>query len=185
MSAEASTTRRRPHYANVASTLALVVALGGTGYAASQVPAHSVGTKQLKTGAVTAPKLAQHAVTRAKLVLHSVGHGQLSDNSVTGRDVVRNSVSLADIVGVDVVGSLSVSSLAAHSCVTLSVNVAGAKPGQVVLLTFRGNVAVAPGLLFEPLKVTSTGIVTLRVCNPSNAASPSMSSAGVRVVTFG
>lgn len=44
-------------YANVASTLALVVALGGTGYAASTLAAHSVGTRQLKTGAVTSKKV--------------------------------------------------------------------------------------------------------------------------------
>jgi hypothetical protein len=45
------------NYANVASTLALVVALGGTGYAAATLPAHSVGTRQLKDGAVTSKKV--------------------------------------------------------------------------------------------------------------------------------
>jgi len=45
-------------YANVAATLALFVALGGTSYAAFSLPAGSVGTKQLKNGAVTRAKLA-------------------------------------------------------------------------------------------------------------------------------
>jgi hypothetical protein len=44
-------------YANVASTLALVVALGGTSYAAVALPKNSVGTKQLKADAVTSSKV--------------------------------------------------------------------------------------------------------------------------------
>ena len=51
----------RPTYAGVAATLALVVALSGTAYAAG-LPRHSVGTKQLKSGAVTAAKLKPGAV---------------------------------------------------------------------------------------------------------------------------
>lgn len=61
---------RRLHltYANVASTLALVLALGGVGYAATSLPPGSVGTKQLRTGAVTSPKV--HDRT---LRLHDLG----------------------------------------------------------------------------------------------------------------
>jgi hypothetical protein len=44
-------------YANVASTLALVVALGGTSYAAVELPRNSVGNKQLKANAVTSSKV--------------------------------------------------------------------------------------------------------------------------------
>jgi hypothetical protein len=42
---------------NVVAYLALFVALGGTGYAAVNLPAGSVGTRQLHDGAVTAKKL--------------------------------------------------------------------------------------------------------------------------------
>ncbi len=40
-------------YANVTATLALFVALGGASYAAIELPAHSVGPRQLRRGAVT------------------------------------------------------------------------------------------------------------------------------------
>ena len=46
-------------YANVIATLALFVALGGVGYAATQLPKNSVGTNQLKKEAVTPVKLSQ------------------------------------------------------------------------------------------------------------------------------
>jgi hypothetical protein len=39
--------------------LALFIALGGTSYAAAKLPRNSVGTTQLKSGAVTEAKLAQ------------------------------------------------------------------------------------------------------------------------------
>ncbi|MEY2516030.1 MAG: hypothetical protein QOJ89_3388 [bacterium] len=44
-------------YANVVGTLALFIALGGVSYAAVTLPAHSVGSKQLKTDAVTSDKV--------------------------------------------------------------------------------------------------------------------------------
>jgi hypothetical protein len=51
--------RRHLTYANVAATLALFLALGGAAYAATQLPKNSVGTKQLKSGAVTAAKISK------------------------------------------------------------------------------------------------------------------------------
>jgi hypothetical protein len=49
-------------YANVISTLCLVLLLGGgTAYAAAQLAKESVGTKQLKKGAVTPAKLSSAA----------------------------------------------------------------------------------------------------------------------------
>jgi hypothetical protein len=50
-------TRLKPTYANVTSTLALVVALSGGAYAATSIPNHSVGTAQLKPDAVTGGKV--------------------------------------------------------------------------------------------------------------------------------
>ena len=54
---------KRHTYANVASTLALVIALGGTGYAAAALAPHSVGTRQLKDGAVTSKKVRNFSLT--------------------------------------------------------------------------------------------------------------------------
>lgn len=48
----------RPTYANVMATAAMFVALGGTSYAVTKLPKNSVGTEQLRQGAVTGAKLA-------------------------------------------------------------------------------------------------------------------------------
>ena len=52
---------------NVVAYLALMIALGGTSYAATQLPGNSVGAKQLKRNAVTAAKIKRGAVSTAKL----------------------------------------------------------------------------------------------------------------------
>lgn len=54
--------RHRPSPAMVVACIALTVALGGTSYAAIRLPANSVGTKQLKKGAVTKKKIAKKTV---------------------------------------------------------------------------------------------------------------------------
>lgn len=55
-------------YANVTATLALVVAMGGTGYAAVALPRNSVGTKQIKGQGVAASDIKTGAV-RSRAVL--------------------------------------------------------------------------------------------------------------------
>jgi hypothetical protein len=51
----------------VVALIALFVGLGGGAYAAVNFPVNSVGTKQLKDGAVTGGKLSNNAVTSAKV----------------------------------------------------------------------------------------------------------------------
>lgn len=57
--------RRRPSPALVVASLALAVALGGTGYAAVVLPANSVGTAQLRNGAVVGSKVKAHSLNAA------------------------------------------------------------------------------------------------------------------------
>ena len=58
---------RTPSAATVIATLALFVALGGTGYAVTKLPSNSVGTAQLKKNAVTSAKVKDGSLRRADL----------------------------------------------------------------------------------------------------------------------
>jgi hypothetical protein len=53
---------RRPSPAMLVALLALFAALGGSSYAALQLPRGSVGTQQLKNGAVTSPKVKNNSL---------------------------------------------------------------------------------------------------------------------------
>jgi hypothetical protein len=51
-------------FANVVACIALFVALGGVGYAATRLPANSVGARQIRKGAVTPTKLSKATLRR-------------------------------------------------------------------------------------------------------------------------
>jgi hypothetical protein len=70
--------RKRLTYANVMSSIAVFLVLGGaTALAAGQLGKNSVGSKQLKKNAVTAAKVKNNAVTTAKI----------KDGAVTGAKI--------------------------------------------------------------------------------------------------
>ncbi len=64
---------RLPSPAMVVACIALLIALGGTSYAAIKLPKNSVGAKQLKRNAVTTPKVKNNAITGAKVLESSLG----------------------------------------------------------------------------------------------------------------
>ena len=66
--------RRRPSPALVISIAALLMSLGGVGYAATQLPNGSVGTSALQNGAVTNSKLRDNSVSYKKIQAGSVGY---------------------------------------------------------------------------------------------------------------
>jgi len=65
--------RARLSYANVVATLALVLALGGVGYAATKLPKNSVGAKQIKKNAVTGAKVKNQSLTGKDINLKKLG----------------------------------------------------------------------------------------------------------------
>jgi hypothetical protein len=79
---------RRITYPHVASTLALVLALGGGGAYAAGLAKNSVGSKQLKTGAVHAVDVKAGALTG----------GLVQDGSITGADVDESTLQLPTTV---------------------------------------------------------------------------------------
>jgi hypothetical protein len=91
--------RKRLTYANVMSSIAVFLVLGGaTALAASQLAKKSVGTKQLKGSAVTAAKIKKNAVTKAKIKNGAVDGSKIADGSVTGSDINAASTPFSHVV---------------------------------------------------------------------------------------
>jgi len=85
--------RSRMTYANVMSTIAVFLLLGGaTAFAATKI-----GTKELKTGAVTAAKLKSGAVTTPKLKNNAVTGPKIKNAAVTGAKIADNAVTGAKV----------------------------------------------------------------------------------------
>jgi hypothetical protein len=64
--------RKRLTYANVMSSIAVFIVLGGAAIAAVELPKNSVGTKQLKKNAVTKAKIKKDAVNSSKVAAGSL-----------------------------------------------------------------------------------------------------------------
>lgn len=85
--------RKRITYANVMSSIAVFLVLGGaTAIAAGQLAKNSVGSKQLKKNAVTTAKLKKNSVTTAKIKNNAVTTTKIANGAVTGAKVNLSSL---------------------------------------------------------------------------------------------
>jgi hypothetical protein len=86
-------------YSNVVATLALFLVLaGGSAFAAKQMlPKNSVGTKQIKNGAVAAAKLKNGSVIAGKLAAGAVGTSTLADGAVNTGKLANGAVTTGNI----------------------------------------------------------------------------------------
>lgn len=100
--------RKRLTYANVMSSIAVFLVLGGAAFAATQLPKNSVGSKQLKKNAVTTAKIKNGAVTASKVdvsgfptvpsatTANNASHA-LSADKATSATTAENANSLAGV----------------------------------------------------------------------------------------
>ena len=84
--------RKRLTYANVMSSIAVFVVLGGGAIAATQLPKNSVGSKQIKKNAVKTPKIANNAVNGAKIADGSVTGAEIGDGTVATGELAASAV---------------------------------------------------------------------------------------------
>jgi hypothetical protein len=83
--------RLRLTYANLMSSIAVFLVLGGAAVAAVNLPGNSVGTRQLKKNAVKTGKVSFEAIRAGKLSKDAVSTNRLRDEAVTG-DKVSSSI---------------------------------------------------------------------------------------------
>lgn len=82
--------RKRLSYANVMSSIAVFLVLGGgAAYAAKKIGSH-----ELRGGAVTTAKIKRNAVTRSKIKANAISTAKISPAAVTNARLADGSVSL-------------------------------------------------------------------------------------------
>ena len=81
----------------IVALMALLVALAGTGYAAGVLPRNSVGTEQLKPGAVQGTDLGINSISSYKIRNGQVQQADLGPNSVTTEKLKKGAVGPSDL----------------------------------------------------------------------------------------
>lgn len=95
--------RKRLTYANVMSTIAVFLMLGGgAAFAAVHLGKNTVGTKQLKKNAVSAAKVKNGAINGAKVADGSLTGADVADGSLTGAEIADGSIGTGDLANLAV-----------------------------------------------------------------------------------
>jgi hypothetical protein len=155
---------KRLTYSNVASTIALFLALGGaTALAAGQLPRNSVGPRQLQRNAVRTGKIAFEAVRAGKIAKNAIVTNRLRNGAVTGAKIYSQAVGTGQLrklavstnrLGNESVqtgkigsGAITTGKLADDSVTGPKVNVAtlGQVPSAAEAAKVGGHSAACPG----------------------------------------
>jgi uncharacterized protein YjbI with pentapeptide repeats len=135
--------RKRLSYANVMATLAVFISLGGGAFAALRLPPNSVGTKQLKQGAVTGGKVKDASLTGADVKPQSLTGANVKPGSLTGESIKPGSLSSEDLPRFGLANLLGASGTATNNaainlekgaCGRYTFAASGVQPGDAVML---------------------------------------------------
>jgi hypothetical protein len=130
--------------------LALAVALGGTSWAVTQIDPRSVGTAQLKRGAVAGPNIKANAVTGRRV----------ANNSLSGADINESTLESVPLAArASVADSAAVANTAAAATRAAAADLAdratvAAGLDRIVFKTQNGSVPAAPSI-DEPSSATA------------------------------
>lgn len=149
---------RRPSPAMLVSFVALLVALGGTSYAAITLPANSVGTKQLKKSAVTGKKVKNRSLKAVDFALGQLPRGPQAVQGVQGP---QGPAGATGATNVTVRGGAEETGTSTASCQTgeRAVGGGGISSNGVLYNTTPSEVSGTP-TAWEASAVTGTGTGT-------------------------
>ena len=174
------TMRPKLTFANVMVVILAFVVLGGGAYAATQLPRNSVGTKQLKKGAVTKAKISKGTLRELQGAIGPAGaNGPAGVGAAPGAPIPAG----ATLRGVAVTGTLDTS--AGSSGIITGVSFGGsqlaARPTANIVPAGGSPTAACPGSALNPeaapgnlcvyVKVSSPGVEgVFAVADPSGGA---------------
>lgn len=139
--------RSRLSYANVVATLALFIALGGVSYAAVVLPANSVGTKQIKSGAVTGAKVKDKSLTAADFKGSVQGPaGAQGPQGPAGKDATAAAIADGSLTGAKLaLAAVKAGQLGAITVRTQSVNLPAGEGGSAEVSCNAGERLLSGG----------------------------------------
>jgi hypothetical protein len=160
------------NYANVMATIAVFIALGGGAYAALRVPANSVGSKQLKNGAVTAHKIKNGVVSGVKVKAASLTGANVKTHSLTADNIGQ--LGLSNLLGASGTATNDGTvTLSASTCNRYLFSANGVQPGDAVILGGSDIAALNNASISGPT-VSNINKINVTVCagagNPVNQA---------------
>jgi hypothetical protein len=167
-------------YANVASTVALFLALGGTSYAVSALPRNSVGAEQLRPNSVGPSEIRRGAVRSSEIRDRSIRlgdisksttdslHGQIGPQGPPGPTFAAT----INSAGVRVKGNAvaSTSSVFGTRVIAFSRSVAACVPSVSLTSVSGGLNPVPPHNAHVRAETTTDGRVIVRMFDPAGAA---------------
>jgi hypothetical protein len=77
--------------------IALFVALGGSAYAAAQLPTNSVGKSQIRSSAVGKSEAARNAVGRSEVRSSAIGTSEIATNGVAASEVKTGAIGTKEL----------------------------------------------------------------------------------------
>lgn len=152
--------KRHLSYANVMSTIAVFLLLGGATAVAAKKQTQKIGTTQLKASAVTTNKIKNGAVAEAKLAGSAVTNGKLAEGSVTGGKIADGAVGGSKIAGDAVTGDK-----VNESTLSEVPSANSANPGAFALVGANGivNAANSKGITSPNVSKGGVGVYCISV----------------------
>jgi hypothetical protein len=171
--------RDRLTYANVAATVALFLALGGTSYAVATLPRNSVGSQQLRSNSVGASEIRRGAVRSSEIrdrairlrdisesTRHSL-HGQTGAQGPPGPTFAATVNSAGGLVRGNATGSSGV--VFGTRVITFTRSVASCVPSVSLTQVAGGPHPVPPHNAHVRAETTRDGRVIVRMFDPTGA----------------
>jgi hypothetical protein len=170
---------KRPTTGTVLSVVAITLALGGTGYAATKI-----GTAQLKDGSVTSAKikdggvkssdLASGAVTGAKIDAGAVDSAQIAGGAVTAGKIASAAVDGTKIAA----GAVGTSKIAAGAVGTTQIAAAAVNGSKIAAASIDDTKVVPASLTGASIKPASIPAADIAAGSFITGTGLSQSSAG-------
>lgn len=158
---------RPGRYANVTATMALVVALGGSSYAAVSLPRNSVDSEQIRKDAITSDKVKDHSLLSSDFKVGQLASGSAKPAAAgaVNRDATTASAALA-LTTTLVSFSDDFPSVPPHGCIFRLVSYPGSAWYQMPI--WLDNY-LPPGLVVTNLQGQSYG-ASMSICNLTDGA---------------